>query len=219
MRVHNDKSEKGEIEVEATIILPIAILSIILLLYLSLFLFQRANLQACLETSVIYYKNSVTDTYVKRNDTVSYDNNDKSHVGKGNTYSAESPLFPYRGIFDSGEYNSQEEFEKYFDSVAGRMLFGEPDVSIEYSNYVLLRQFEVTAIQTVSSPVDFSILGIGNEYKVSATARVSVVDHDALIRNADFAIDLLEDTKLGEMAKNFASKVGEVYNKIKDMLK
>ncbi len=219
MRVHNDKSEKGEIEVEATIILPIAILSIILLLYLSLFLFQRANLQACLETSVIYYKNSVTDTYVKRNDTVSYDNNDKSHVGKGNTYSAESPLFPYRGIFDSGEYNSQEEFEKYFDSVAGRMLFGEPDVSIEYSNYVLLRQFEVTATQTVSSPVDFSILGIGNEYKVSATARVSVVDHDALIRNADFAIDLLEDTKLGEMAKNFASKVGEVYNKIKDMLK
>lgn len=219
MRVHNDKSEKGEIEVEATIILPIAIFSIILLLYLSLFLFQRANLQACLETSVIYYKNSVTDTYVKRNDTVSYDNNDKSHVGKGNTYSAESPLFPYRGIFDSGEYNSQEEFEKYFDSVAGRMLFGEPDVSIEYSNYVLLRQFEVTATQTVSSPVDFSILGIGNEYKVSATARVSVVDHDALIRNADFAIDLLEDTKLGEMAKNFASKVGEVYNKIKDMLK
>lgn len=219
MRVHNDKSEKGEIEVEATIILPIAILSIILLLYLSLFLFQRANLQACLETSVIYYKNSVTDTYVKRNDTVSYDNNDKSHVGKGNTYSAESPLFPYRGIFDSGEYNSQEEFEKYFNSVAGKMLFGEPDVSIEYSNYVLLRQFEVTATQTVSSPVDFSILGIGNEYKVSATARVSVVDHDALIRNADFAIDLLEDTKLGEMAKNFASKVGEVYNKIKDMLK
>ena len=219
MRVHNDKSEKGEIEVEATIILPIAIFSIILLLYLSLFLFQRANLQACLETSVIYYKNSVTDTYVKRNDTVSYDNNDKSHVGKGNTYSAESPLFPYRGIFDSGEYNSQEEFEKYFDSVAGRMLFGEPDVSIEYSNYVLLRQFEVTATQTVSSPVDFSILGIGNEYKVSATARVSVVDHDALIRNADFAIDLLEDTKLGEMAKNFASKVGEVYNRIKDMLK
>ena len=219
MRVHNDKSEKGEIEVEATIILPIAILSIILLLYLSLFLFQRANLQACLETSVIYYKNSVTDTYVKRNDTVSYDNNDKSHVGKGNTYSAESPLFPYRGIFDSGEYNSQEEFEKYFDSVAGRMLFGEPDVSIKYSNYVLLRQFEVTATQTVSSPVDFSILGIGNEYKVSATARVSVVDHDALIRNADFAIDLLEDTKLGEMAKNFASKVGEVYNRIKDMLK
>lgn len=215
---HNDKKESGGVEVEATIILPIAILSVILLLYLALFLFQRANLQACLETSVIYYKNSATDTFVQRNGTVEYTIDDESNMGLGNSYSAERPLWPYRGIFDSGNFESQEEFEEYFLSVAGNMLFGEPNVEITYDNYVLFRQFEVTAIQTVSSPIDFSVLGIGNEYKVSATARVSVVDHDGLIRNADLAIDLLEDTKLGEMARGFATKIGDVYNKIKDML-
>ena len=46
----NRQKEKGHIAVEAIIILPIAVLSTLLLLYLSLFLFQRASLQAALET-------------------------------------------------------------------------------------------------------------------------------------------------------------------------
>ena len=56
--------ESGYVEVEAAVILPLAILSVLLLLYLSLFLMQRAHLQAALETSLVYYKNTVTDTYV-----------------------------------------------------------------------------------------------------------------------------------------------------------
>ena len=44
------KKERGHVAVEAVIILPIAVLSTLLLLYLALFLFQRASLQAALET-------------------------------------------------------------------------------------------------------------------------------------------------------------------------
>lgn len=62
----NRQKEKGHIAVEAIIILPIAVLSTLLLLYLSLFLFQRASLQAALETTLVYYKNTVTDTYVTK---------------------------------------------------------------------------------------------------------------------------------------------------------
>ena len=51
----NRQKEKGHIAVEAIIILPIAVLSTLLLLYLSLFLFQRASLQAALETTLVYY--------------------------------------------------------------------------------------------------------------------------------------------------------------------
>ena len=64
--------DSGYIEVEATIILPLAILSVIMLLFLSLFLYQRANLQAGLETTLVYYKNIVTDTYLTRNDSLVY---------------------------------------------------------------------------------------------------------------------------------------------------
>ena len=52
MEVKAKKREDGMVVVEAMIILPIAILSVVLLLYLSLYLFQRANLQAGLEISV-----------------------------------------------------------------------------------------------------------------------------------------------------------------------
>lgn len=52
----NRNNQQASVEVEAVIILPIAVLSVVFLLYLSLFLFQRANLQAALETSIVYYK-------------------------------------------------------------------------------------------------------------------------------------------------------------------
>ena len=48
-------NEQGSVAVEAVVILPLAVLSVVFLLYLSLFLFQRANLQAALETSIVYY--------------------------------------------------------------------------------------------------------------------------------------------------------------------
>ncbi len=220
MRIHQKNREQGSAEVEAIIILPIAILSVAMLLYLSLFLFQRANLQACLETVLVYYKNTVTDTYVKKAGTVKYAQADNNYIGAGNSYSAAEPLSPYRGMFgDGGNLNSREEFEKYFRSVAGNMLFNRGlEVEIDYTNYVFLKQFEVTAIQDVSFPLDLSILGIGREYKISATARVAVADHDSTIRDVDYAIDILEDTKLGEIAKDFAEKVGKAFQKMKDIL-
>lgn len=215
-----DPHGRGSVEVEATFILPIAVLSVVMLLYLAMFLFQRANLQACLETSLVYYKNTVTDTYVSKDEELTYTDSDSSRMGAGNSYHADTPLFPYRGMFGDGNHlGEQDDFKKYFLSVAGKMLFdGDPEIQITYSNYVFLKQFEVTATQKVSFPVDLSILGIGREYKISASARVAVVDHDSTIRNVDYAIDLLKDTKLGELAQNLASKVSSAYQKLKEIL-
>lgn len=212
---------QGYIEVEAIFILPLAILSILLLLYLSLFLFQRANLQSCLETSLIYYKNTVTDTYVKKKDRLQYTEGEGAYMGAGNMYSASEPLIPYRGILGDGNHlNSQADFETYFRSVAGGMLFDDNlELTISYSNYAVLKQFEVTAVQKVSAPLDFSLLGVDNEYMISATARVAVADHDSMIRNVDYAIDLLEESKLGEIAKNLASSFSKAYSKMKEILR
>lgn len=216
----NRKKEKGHIAVEAIVILPIAVLSTLLLLYLALFLFQRASLQAALETTLVYYKNTVTDTYVTKNAEMEYTEGSDYQVGAGNSYSASHPLSPYRGMFGDGNHlNSQKDFEKYFKSTAERILYrNDLSLTINYSNYVLLKQFEATAAQTVSSPLDFSILGIDNKYQISATARVAVVDHDSLIRNGDYAISLVKDTKLGEMARNFAGKISAAYSKLKEIL-
>ena len=221
MKKNNQRKECGLVVVEATIILPIAILSVILLLYLSLFLFQRANLQACLETSLVYYKNTVTDTYVTKNSELEYTLTGNDTMASGNSYSATEPLNPYRGLFGDGHHLEDEEaFTDYFRSVAGNMLFDDDlSLTIDYSNYVILKQLKVTATQTVEAPIDFSILGVDNEYEISAAARVNVVDHDDMIRNVDYAIDIIEDTKLGEIARNFAAKFTEAYGKMKEILK
>lgn len=221
MKKNNQGKECGLVVVEATIILPIAILSVILLLYLSLFLFQRANLQACLETSLVYYKNTVTDTYVTKNSELEYTLTDNDTMASGNSYSATEPLNPYRGLFGDGHNLGDEEaFHAYFRSVAGDMLFDDDlSLTIDYSNYVILKQLKVTATQTVEAPIDFSILGVDNQYEISAAARVNVIDHDDMIRNVDYAIDIIEATKLGELARNFAGKFTEAYNKMKEILK
>ena len=217
-RKSGEKDSEGHIAVEAVILLPICVLCILLLLYIALFLFQRACLQAALETGLVYYKNTVTDSYVMKNDRMDYLENTGSRIGAGNSYHAGEPLSPYRGMFgDGNNLNSLADFEEYFRSTAGGMVYEDQLIlSIDYSNFVYLKQLEVTAVQQVNAPIDFGILGIGNEYTISAAARVAVVDHDSVIRDADYAIDLIKDTKLGEMARELASKISSAYGKMKE---
>jgi len=217
------KKEYGGIEVEAVFIMPIAILSTILLLYLSLFMFQRANLQAGLETALIYYKNAITDAHVTQNEEVSYVKTETSSLASGNSYAADEPLNPYRGLITLGlnrEMENEEAFTKYFKSVAGGMLFDDDLVlDVKFTNYVLFKQMTVTATQTVESPISFEILGVDNTYEISATCMVNLVDHDDMIRNVDFVIDVVEDTKFGELVQDFGTKIKNGYDKFKEKLK
>lgn len=51
---------------------------------------------------------------------------------------------------------------------------------------------------------------------IEASGTVVVSDGDEFIRDVDFAIDIIEDTKLGELAQNAVGKVTEFYNSFKD---
>lgn len=214
-----NKKESGQVVVEATIILPIAILCVILLIYVSVFVFQKAILQAALETTVVYYKNTLTDTFIEQNAEVTYTTTEDGVSGIGNSYDASEPLNPYSKFLTFDKKVSDEEFAKYFKSVEGNVLFEDDlSLSIDYSNYVLLKEIEVSAEQIVEFPIDFSIIGVDSKVNLSATAKVAVVDHDELIRNIDYAIDILEDTKVGEMAQTIANKITEVYSKMRECL-
>lgn len=211
------KQETGSVEVEATFIFPIMILCIILLLYLSLFMFQRANLQATLETALLYYKNTLTDTYVTRNDEMQYTMSEGAYVGRANSYSANVPLNPYRWV--DGDNKSASDFETYFMSVAKNMLFDDNmTISFDYTNYLLLKEIVVTVEQVVEIPISLDILGVDNKYVISTTARMVAVDHDDTIRNIDYVIDIVEDTAVGDFMSNIGAKVTEYYGKFKGAL-
>lgn len=221
MRKFSLKKEYGGIEVEAVFILPIAILSTILLLFLSLFMFQRANLQASLETALVYYKNTITDAHVKQNEKMKYVKTENSSVASGNSYSVEDSLNPYRGILGTGYKSlaSEMDFEEYFRSIAKGMLFDENmSFDVKVTNYVLFKRMEVTVTQKIKAPINFDLLGVNNELTISATSQVNIVDHDDMIRNVDYAIDIVEDTKLGNLARDFASKFGVIYGQFTSAL-
>lgn len=210
-----DRDEKGDVVVEATIILPIAILCVILLLYVSVFVYQKAILQAALETSIVYFKNTLTDNFVEQNEEVSYTAEDDGARAEGNHYRAEQPLNPYAKFTTWNKKVSKADFEKYFNSITGTMLFADDlEVNIKYHNYILYKEIEVTAEQIVKFPIDFSLIGVDNEVNLSASAKVAVVDHDEMIRNMDYAVDIFEETKIGEMAKKIAGQIGDLYNKM-----
>lgn len=191
MKKKKKRGENGMVAVEATIILPIAILSVLLLLYLSLVMFQKANLQAGLETTLLYYKNSLTDTFVTQNSELEQKKDEKELT--------------------------EEHFREYFESTAGKLLFDdEMKFSIDYTNYFLFKQIKVTVVQRIKNPVP--LLGQMDTFLITATARVNVVDHDGLIRDADFVIDLVEDTKIGEYARGFAEKISGLYDTMKAKL-
>ncbi len=217
---YKDKKEQGDVVVEATIILPIAIFCVIFLLYASIFICQKALLQSALETSVVYFKNTLTDNYIVQNAEITYTTGENSAIAQGNSYLADQPLNPYKKFGVSDKKLSNAEFEKYFKSIIEKNLIYKEniDLTINYSNYILFKEIRVTAQQTLQFPIDLSIIGIGSDVKLQAAMRVAAVDHDELIRNTDYAIDILEDTKVGEIAGKIASKVGEVYNKMRDCL-
>ena len=217
MNQKKKRQELGSVEVEATFIFPIMILCILLLLYLSLFLFQRANLQATLETALLYYKNTLTDTYVTRNDEMQYTMSEGAYIGYANSYSADAPLNPYRWV--DGEDNSAGNFEAYFMSVAKNMLYDDNmTISFDYTNYLLLKEIVVTVEQVVEIPINLEILGVDNTYVISATARMVAVDHDDTIRNIDYVIDIVEDTKVGDFIANIGANIAKYYGEFEAAL-
>lgn len=211
--------EKGDVTVEAAVIFPLAILIVIILLYLSIILFQKANLHAGLETALAYYKPIVTDMFVSADSGAAYRSESSAVAGKGNSYNSSAPLNPYDDLFGNVHNINSGDFKKFFDSIAGNMLFdGDVQIEINYTNYVLYKEFEAKAVQTIKLPVDFSFIGLTNEYTITASARVAVNDHDDIIRNTDYAVYLLKDTKLGEMTEQIAEKVKDYYEKFSNLL-
>lgn len=221
-------NEQGGVEVEAVFILPITIISVVMLIFMSLFIYQRANLQASLETALIYYKNYLTDNYITYRDTAAPIGEESPYVLNGDNYKADElrSLIDFSKTFGDAYNTSSEEtqkkFREFFFSVGGNMLFYNPDdfkIKLSYHNGFMTDVIYADVKQKVKFPVDFSLLGVGEEYYIYSSAKVDVLDSDTIVRNVDFAVDVLVyDTGLYSIIKDVGSKISEAYGKFKDFL-
>jgi Flp pilus assembly protein TadG len=210
------RNEEGVAIVEATILLPFCMIMVIALYYAAIFMCQKANLQANLQNTLIYYKNTYSDSYVTVDDELSYTTNENTIAGVGSGYSEPTYLFPYRLLFMKSV--DRDAFGKFFRKMSGYMFFDDGsnvDVTVKKTNYVIYKSITATATQEVSPAISFDMIGIDNTLTIKASGTVVISDGDEFIRDVDFAIDILEDTKLGDIAKDAVGKVNEFYNDFK----
>lgn len=210
------KNEDGLAIVEATILLPVCMLMIIALYYASIFLCQKANLQANLQTALIYYKNVESDTYVEAKEQMQFQHTDGTVGAVGSSYGRTSKLFPYRFF---GMQFREQSFASLFRSICGNMFFDSGDnvdLTVRSVNYVVYKKISATASQEVRPAISLKMVGVPEQMTISVSGETVVTDADDFIRNTDFAADLISNTALGEKIGDLTDLVSGIYNKFKE---
>ena len=209
------KNEKGLAIVEAAIILPFCILMVLAVYYAAIFLCQRANLQANLQNTLIYYKNADSDNWVEPKTGMAYNLSENIDSGTGDAYNVDGSLFPYRFF---GMNFDEQNFEKFFRSMAGHMFFDDGtniDLKVDSTNYIIYKSITATATQTVKPAIDLSMVGFPSELTIRASGEAVITNGDDFIRNIDFIIDIVSKTAFGEKVSQLVEKASELYESLK----
>lgn len=213
------KKENGDATiVEATLLLPFCIIIIIALFYASIFVCQRANLQANLQTTLIYYKNTYSDNYIDASQHFSYSvSNDTNKVGS--SFTAPIPHNPYDFV-KKMEFD-KESFKKAFRSMYKNMFFDDGsniEITVDTKNYIVYKSLTATAEQTVVPAINIAMVGASNKLTIKTTATAVVTDSDDMIRNIDFVVDIFNQTSLGKKAAELVDKGKDYCDKFKKKL-
>lgn len=212
------KSENGHVIVEATILMPFCILTVFAMYYASVFMCQKAILQANLENALVYYKNTESDTYVEAKANMKFSMTADEVSAVGSSFSDNLQYqFPYR-FFMMDIKNA--DVETFIRSMCKNMFFDDGNgesiqIAVKTENYVVYKTITATITQKISPAVSLSSVGLPNEILIEVSGMAVVSDGDEMIRNVDFVIDITEDTKLGRKAVELVEKGVEFYNKFK----
>lgn len=211
------EEENGLVIVEATILLPFCMIMILSLFYAAIFMCQKANLQANVENTLIYYKNVHSDNYVEAKANMSYSSGGGTIGAVGSSYGRPGYKFPYRFLFMKFD---SEGFRSFFRSMCGNMFFDDGtnvEIEVSHKNYVIYKTISATAKQTVKPAISLSMIGLDDSMEISVSGTVVVTDGDDFIRNTDFVVDVVRQTSLGQKASEWVDKGKGYYNKFKQI--
>ena len=209
------KEEKGLAVVEATILLPFCMVMILALFYAAIFMCQKANLQANVENTLLYYKNVHSDNYVEASSHMSYKSGAGTTEAVGSSYGKPVYRFPYRFLFMKFD---REGFRSFFRSMCGHMFFddgSEVSLDVDYNNYVIYKTITATARQTVRPAVSLAMIGLPDSMEITVSGTVVVTDGDDFIRNTDFVVDIVSHTALGQKASELVDRGKAFYERFK----
>ena len=203
---------KGSITVEASIIIPLVILSIASAIYIGLLLYQRALLQSAAEMACEAGA-AAWSSGIKELSAAKPSKNDFEK------YSL------YRRLFDCEKENRLQLIEEYALSAVSRNEIIRPeaiDAEATLKDFAVYRKLEVKISSCYNVPLGnfLKLFGGSGMCRMNVKA-VSVVDEpEELIRTTDFIVDLekMLEEKFPEI-KNLGEKSRDAINEIKQRLK
>ncbi len=211
VEVRKTKGNKGSITVEASIIVPLVILSIVGAVYMGLVLYQRVLVQsaaeAAAEAGASAWPSGTCNVVLVKPDKESFE---------------EFKL--YRRLFDSDKESRLENIEEYALNMAQRHeLIQAVESSAEalVKDYAVYRKLEVKICKRYKLPLGkfMKMFGGSDTFKIEVKA-VSTIDEPVeLIRTTDFIIDI--EKKLENQfpqIKNLGEKSRSTINEIKGRL-
>ena len=104
----------------------------------------------------------------------------------------------------------------FFDGTGAKYLSSENESICSFNNNFLCSTFVVQVNYQVQIPISFMDLSNPILLRMTSRAEVPASDTDEFIRNIDMAVDLIEDTKLGQSISGIFEKVGGFIKKFAD---
>ncbi|MGN0638483.1 MAG: TadE/TadG family type IV pilus assembly protein [Huintestinicola sp.] len=224
------KSESGVfLIVEAAIIYPIMLVMIMTLLFISMMLTMKANMQSALETALMYYRTELTDSYIGFGDLAGNDvrntqyTNAEAPEASGsftNIYAEcieELAAKPDKAKFEQMFFNNYRFLN--FSSGEEGSVFHNTRIEIDFqstANFIIYRELKATATQTIKLPFIKGFFGLDNSIKLKADARIVVSDSVSVMRITDVVDYFMIKTGLDQKIDSiFGSSVDKFLNFIK----
>lgn len=203
--------QKGGMVVEAAIVVPVVVLSLIAVIYMALILYQRAYLQ------------SLADKTAKQAALMWNDSAKDFETGRPGPPDADGDGLYWR-IFDRKKEDKVRKILEYADENSeSRSLFKGRGIRtyVEVVDYAVYKKLVVTVEDSYQIPIGklLSIFGMGDSLSIKVTSEAVLNEPAEFIRNTDFIFDIereLEHKNPG--IGNLAEKTRNVMNKIKDWL-
>ncbi len=202
-----DRQNKGSITVEASIIVPIVILSITAVIFMGLLLYQRALIQSAAdmaaEAGAAAWASGSCEIGIRKPHEDTFDK-----------------IQLYRRFFDGDNEERLECIENYALSIVSRTELLHPvnfAAEAVVKDYAVSRKLEVRIIKYYSLPIGnfLRIFGGSGTIAMHAEATASVDEPVEFIRTTDFILDIkkkLENNNpdikdLGEKTRNTMNEV------------
>jgi len=216
------KRNNGSTTIEAALIFPLIFLSIIALIYVSIFLYEQAYIKSladrAAERGAAIWKNPKSDMTISLVKLEHFKEND-----------------PYWRVSDSQEKLKEEKVEQYLrNSLKEYSILQSRDkkapmntTDIEFSaklkNYIVYKKLVVTVEKKFKLPIEdaLTVFGIDNTVVIQANSEALINEPAEFIRNTDFAIDMGKriNAATGNGLEKIIDKVNSFRNKIEEFFK